>query len=315
MQADTFRFATEDSTNLFVYRWLPDKGVKKKAIVHLTHGMAEHAGRYARLAEALTGAGYAVYADDHRGHGQTAPPNELGWMGKGGFRQSVHDIAQLLVMEKAEQPGLPAVIFGHSMGSFFAQAFLIESGASVRAAVLSGTGGRPSLIASAGRLVARLERARLGPQGKSSLLNALSFGAFNKAFRPNRTAFDWLSRDPAEVDKYVADPFCGFVVSTQLWVDFLDGIAEICRAERQARVPRDVPIYVFCGSEDPVGEKTKSVKQLLEAYGRAGVRDVTHKFYQGARHETLNETNREEVMRDLIAWLDAHVRNSLVRDE
>jgi alpha-beta hydrolase superfamily lysophospholipase len=321
MRADTFTFKAEDQRELFVYRWLPDEGARKKAVVHVAHGMAEHAGRYARVAGALVEAGYAVYADDHRGHGRTAAPQaggrpgapsdgELGWMGPDGFRRSVQDLQQLLVFEKAENPGLPAVLFGHSMGSYFAQAFLVEAGASIRAAVLSGTGGKPSFIASLGRAVARLERARLGPKGKSPLLQALSFDEFNKAFRPNRTAFDWLSRDDAEVDKYVADPLCGFAVSTQLWVDLLDGLAAISRPERQAKIPRDLPIYVFSGSEDPVGEKTKSVQQLLAAYGRAGVTDVTHKFYPGARHETLNETNRDEVTRDLVAWLDSRLASA-----
>jgi alpha-beta hydrolase superfamily lysophospholipase len=193
------------------------------------------------------------------------------------------------------------------MGSYFTQELIIEAGASVRAAVLSGTGGKPSLVASLGRLVARVERARLGPRGASALIQALTFGEFNKAFRPNRTAFDWLSRDEAEVDEYIADPLCGFAVSTQLWVDLLDGIAAISRPERQAKIPRDLPVYVFSGSEDPVGEKTRSVQQLLGAYGRAGVHDVTHKFYTGARHETLNETNRDEVTRDLVAWLDSRL--------
>src|SRR5262249_55554460 len=135
----------------------------------------------------------------------------------------------------------------------------------------------------------------------------LSFDAFNKAFAPNRTAFDWLSRDEAEVDKYIADPLCGFPVTTQLWVDVLDALSDIARPERQAKIPSDLPVYIFAGSEDPVGEKTRSLEQLLGAYGRAGVRDVKHKFYPGARHETLNETNRDEVTRDLVAWFDAHV--------
>jgi len=308
MRADSFTFKADDQKDIHVYRWRPDDGAPARAVIHIAHGMAEHAARYARVAEALVGAGYVVYANDHRGHGKTAAPGDLGWLGPDGFRRCVRDLEQLVAFEKKENPGLPAVIFGHSMGSYMTQALLIEAGAEVRGAVLSGTGGKPSLIASAGRVVARAERRRLGPRGSSKILRALSFDAFNKAFRPNRTAFDWLSRDEAEVDRYVADPLCGFPVSTQLWVDMLDALAMISAPEQQARLPRELPIYVFCGTEDPVGERTKSVEQLLGAYGRAGVRDVAHKFYPGARHETLNETNRDEVTRDLLAWLDAHVR-------
>ena len=308
MRADTFSFKAEDTTELFVYRWLPDEGVARKGVVHIAHGMAEHAARYARFAEALTAAGYAVYGNDHRGHGQTAKgPGDLGAFGSGGFKRAVQDLEQLLVLEKSESPGLPVFLFGHSMGSFLTQAFLIESGAALKGAILSGSSGKPSLLASAGRLVARLERARLGAGGKSKLLNTVSFDAFNKAFAPNRTGFDWLSRDAAEVDKYVADPLCGFEVTTQLWVDVLDANADNARPDRQARVPAALPVYVFAGSEDPVGEKTASLKQLVGAYQKAGLKDVTHRFYQGGRHEMLNETNRDEVTRDVVAWLDAHL--------
>ncbi|MFT3766176.1 MAG: alpha/beta hydrolase [Minicystis sp.] len=152
--------------------------------------------------------------------------------------------------------------------------------------------------------MARAERARLGPRGKSKLLNALSFDDWNKGFKPNRTSFDWLSRDAAEVDKYVADPLCGFLVTTQLWVDLLDGTAEIADPARQAQIPKDLSVFIFAGSEDPVGGKTKGLQQLVAAYQTAGLRDVKHKFYPGGRHEMLNETNRDEVTRDVIAWLD-----------
>jgi len=325
MRADTFTFKAEDTKEIFVYRWAPgsDGGLTPgepgsaphtpgdvaapKAVVHIAHGMAEHAARYARFAEALTEAGYAVYANDHRGHGQTAKDGELGWFGtSGGFRRAVQDLQQLVVYEKAQHPGLGLFLFGHSMGSFFTQAFMIESGSALRGAILSGSAGKPSLMASAGRVVARIERARLGGKGQSKLLTRLSFDDFNKAFAPNRTGFDWLSRDPAEVDKYVADPLCGFAVTTQLWVDVLDGTASIARPERQAEVPKDLPVLIFAGSEDPVGDKTRSLDQLVGAYARAGLRDVTHKFYPGGRHEMLNEENRDEVIRDVVAWLDAH---------
>jgi alpha-beta hydrolase superfamily lysophospholipase len=309
MRSSDFTHQASDGKALFVYRFLPDEGTKVKAVVHISHGMAEHAARYARLAESLTAAGYAVYANDHRGHGKTASTDELGFFGKeNGFARVVADLAELVAHEKKEHPGLPVVLFGHSMGSYMVQQFLFDHGSELAGAVLSGSAGKPNLLASAGRLVARAERLRLGERGKSKLLGDLSFVAFNKQFAPTRTGFDWLSRDAAEVDKYVADPLCGFDVTTTLWVDVLDALGANASPESQARIPKTLPIYVFSGSEDPVSEKTKTLEQLLGAYRLAGIRDVSHRFYPGARHETLNETNRDEVTKDLVTWLDAHVK-------
>jgi alpha-beta hydrolase superfamily lysophospholipase len=308
MRADTFWFDADDGAKLFVHRSLPDEG-SPKAVVHISHGMAEHAARYSRVAEALTKAGYAVYANDHRGHGQTAKSkDDLGFFAdEGGFARCVADLLALTEHEKQEHPKVPLVLFGHSMGSYFAQAFALDHGSELGGLVLSGSSGKPSLLANAGRLVARGERLRLGARGRSNLLHGMSFGAFNKPFAPARTPFDWLSRDAAEVDKYAADPLCGFVVTTSLWVDVLDGLAHNAEPARQAKIPSELPVYIFCGTEDMVSEKTKSTDQLLGAYRAAGLRKVTHRYYPGARHETLNETNRDEVTKDLTSWLDANV--------
>jgi len=304
MQTSTRTLNTEDGAALFVYRWLPD--TPAKAAVQIAHGLAEHAGRYARLAEALTGAGYAVYAADHRGHGRTAPTAaDLGFFAEGeGWRRCLDDLWQLNRQIAAEHPGLPVVLVGHSMGSFMAQHFISEHGEALAGVVLSGTDGKPGALASAGRLIARLERLRLGPRGRSALIHALAFGVFNKAFAPTRTPADWLSRDPAEVDKYVADPLCGFVATTQNWIDLLDALPEIAKPDRQALIPKQLPIHIISGSADPVSDGTKRLQQLLAAYRAAGLERVTHRFYEGARHELFNETNREEVTRDLVLWLD-----------
>jgi len=188
MRTSDFSFRASDGKGLFVYRFLPDEGVKPKAVVHVSHGMAEHAARYARLAETLTGAGYAVYANDHRGHGKTAAAGELGFLAeRGGFARAVQDLVELVAYEKGQHAGLPVVLLGHSMGSSLGQEFLITHGRELRAAALSGASGKPGLLASAGRLIARMERLRVGARGKSALLTNLSFGAFNKQFAPTRT--------------------------------------------------------------------------------------------------------------------------------
>lgn len=274
--------------------------------MQVVHGWAEHAARYARLAEALCREGYAVSADDHRGHGRTArTPAELGYFAdRDGWNRVVDDLWQLNQRIRTDHPQAPIVIFGHSLGAFLAQQFISDHGDSVAAAVLSGTNGKPPALARLGRLIALCERLRHGRHGKSRLLQSMFFGAFNKPFQPARTAFDWLSRDTAEVDKYVADPLCGFDSQVQLFIDILGGLWEISKPARQARIPKTLPIYIFRGSRDPVGG---NIGQLLTAFRAAGLRAVTYKEYSDARHETLNETNRDEVTEDLIAWLNATI--------
>jgi alpha-beta hydrolase superfamily lysophospholipase len=174
-------------------------------------------------------------------------------------------------------------------------------------AVLSASNGKPPPLAALGRVIGRIERLRLGRRGRSALLHELGFGAFNKPFAPARTPFDWLSRDPAEVDKYIADPLCGFQASVQLWIDLVDALGDIARPSRQANIPKHLPVYVIAGSRDPVSANTKGLEQLLNAYRVAGLDRVAHRFYADARHELFNETNREEVTADIIAWLDGVV--------
>lgn len=294
--------AAEDGVQFFVYRWLP---AAPKAAVQIVHGMAEHAGRYGRLAEALNAAGYAVYAADHRGHGRTArTPEDLGFLAEsGGWRKCLDDVWSLNRRVALEHPGLPVFLLGHSMGSSLAMQFISEHGESLAGAALSGASGKPTALAAAGRLITRLERLRLGRRGKSKLVQSLSFDAFNKRFEPARTRFDWLSRDPAEVDKYVADPFCGFPVSVQLWIDLLDGWTRAASAESHRRIPKKLPIYFISGTHDPVSAGTRALNPLLAEWRAAGL-NVEHRFYPEARHELFNETNREEVTRDLVEWLE-----------
>ncbi len=308
MQSSTFTLAAPGGVELFVHRWLPDRPAK--AAVQIVHGLAEHGARYERLASALTQAAYAVYVHDQRGHGRTAKSrDELGFFAaQDGWRLCLEDIQRVNRHIAGEQPGLPIVLLGHSMGATLAQQFISEHGEGLAGVVLSGASGKPPPLAALGRLVARIERLRLGLRGRSALIRALTFGGFNKKFAPARTDFDWLSRDPAEVDKYVADPLCGFNSSVQLWIDLLDALPEVARPARQARIPKSLPIYVVAGSRDPVSEDTKGLVRLLGAYRSAGLARVTHRFYPEARHELFNETNREEATRDLVAWLDGVVK-------
>jgi alpha-beta hydrolase superfamily lysophospholipase len=304
LQTRTFRLTSGDGLELFVYRWL--RPGPCKAIVQIAHGLAEHAGRYARLAEALNVAGYGVYANDHRGHGQTCRnPDEMGFFGRhNGWLLCLDDLWRVNRHITAEHPGTPIVLLGHSMGSRLAEQFLEEHGDALAGAVLSGPGGDPTALAAIGRLILRLERLRLGPEGRSKLANGLAFGAFNKQFAPARTAFDWLSRDPAEVDKYVADPLCGFNATVQLWIDMLDGALGASTARQRSRIPKTLPVYIIAGERDPVSANTRQLFAMLAGYKAAGLQNVQYRFYPEARHELFNETNRDEVVQDLIQWLD-----------
>lgn len=303
MRADSFRLKADDGADIHVHSWLPDGA--PRAAFQIAHGLAEHAARYGRLAQELTARGFAVYANDHRGHGQTAAADDLGFFAESeGWRKCVGDLWTLNRRIAADHAGLPIVLLGHSMGSFMAQDFVADHSEAIASLVLSGSNGPPPAIAGVGRMIARIERLRQGARGKSALLQAMMFGEFNKPFKPARTDFDWLSRDPAEVDAYVADPFCGFAFSNQLAVDLLDALGGLLKPERLARIRKDLPIYIFSGSDDPVGA---NLPALADAYRRAGLANVEMRLYPGARHETLNETNRDEVAADLVRWAETAV--------
>ncbi len=299
-----FRIRAADGLELFAYRWLPTGTLR--GAVQIAHGLAEHAGRYARLAESLTGAGYAVYAHDQRGHGHTATsPEQLGFFArKDGWQKCTDDLRQVNRFIAAEQPGVPIILLGHSMGSTMAAQYISQSGTALAGVVLSGASGRPSPLALAGRVITRLERLRLGPTGRSALVNALTFRDFNRRFAPNRTAFDWLSRDAAEVDNYVADPLCGFNACVQLWIDLLDGWAHAMSPASYNSIPKDLPVLVISGRRDPVSAGCRQIVPMIAAWRKAGLKRIDTRFYPEARHEIFNETNREEVTRDLLDWME-----------
>lgn len=302
MESADFTFQTVDGAKLHVSGWAIDN---PKAVVHILHGMAEYGSRYGRLAAALADAGYTTYAHDHRGHGKSINGDLVGHMADyDGWNRVVEDAHGVNREVAKRHPGVPLVLLGHSMGSFVAQQLLFEHPSDMIATCLSASNGKPPPIAAVGKLVARIERLRLGKRKPSPLIQKLTFEDYNKRFAPNRTTADWLSRDPDEVDIYVADPLMGFAVTTQTWIDMLVALGRIADRKNIARVPKDMPIYLFAGDKDPVGAEGKGMQNLYESYKSAGVFDVRLKLYEGGRHEMLNETNRDEVTKDFIAWCD-----------
>ncbi len=307
MRTQELDLTAADGKRIAAYLWTPEKA--PKAVVQIVHGMAEHAKRYAPLAQVLTGAGYAVIAHDQRGHGRTmADPGEQGhFADRDGWRLVLEDVE--LVRRRAVEafPGLPMCLLGHSMGSSVAQSYVAAHPGAHQALVLSGASESGGPLVTAGLIVAKLERMRQGARGRSPIVAAMSFGTWNKTVSPRRTEFDWLSRDPAVVDAYIADPLCGFRCTNQLWIDLLGAVSRASTPEALAAWPKALPIYVIAGSRDPVSRATSALVTLLEKYREAGLTDVTHEFYPDARHEVFNETNRNEVAAKLVAWLDSHV--------
>jgi len=298
--AGTSKQAAGDGTQLALYRWPVAPG-SVRAVVMIVHGASEHAGRYDRFARFLNENGYAVYAMDLRGHGNTRlRSGALLDAGPDAWNHFVEDQKWLRDLIAREYPGKKIVFFGHSMGSGIAQDYMTRYSRGIDGYVLSGTFYGPALPEEV--LKATDDSARAAPLEPSPIFAGI-FAGFNKPFS-DKPGFDWLSRDAAEVAKYVNDPLCGKPFGNELTRDFLRGLARMRAADVEARIPRDVPIHIISGDQDPVGENTKGVLALIERYRALGVTRVTYKFYPQARHELLNETNRDEVQKDLLTWLD-----------
>ena len=308
MQSTNFIFKSEDSLEIYVYKWEPERNTNIKGVVQIAHGMAETAARYEGFAEVLTENGYIVYINDHRGHGKTAKNIEnVGYLAeKDGFEWLVKDMHTLTDIIKKENKDLPIFLLGYSMGSFLTQRYIMLYGKELKGAILYGSNGRQGLILRIGLLVSKLEIKKNGVKAKSQILNDLIFGGYNKPFKPNRTKFDWLNRNNEEVDKYIKDPFCGTVFTCSFYYDFFKCLIEIENKKNLKTVSRDLPIYIFSGGKDPVGKSGKGVKRLVETYESLGVKDLTFKLYKDGRHDMLNEINKDEVVEDVLAWLSRY---------
>lgn len=302
-----FTFTSSDGLDIYVYKWIPKDG-KVKGLVQIAHGMAETASRYERFAKVLNENGYIVYANDHRGHGKTAGTIEkLGYLAdQDGFELLVEDLYKLSLIIKDEHPNLPLFMFGHSMGSFAAQRYIMLYNKTLNGLILSGSNGKQGIVLKAGLSFAKTEIKKKGRRNKSQKLHNLIFGKYNNAFKPNRAASDWLSRDEKEVDKYIENPYCGGVFTAGFFHDFFKGLISIEDKKNFKLIPKDIPIHILSGDKDPVGNFGKGVMELYNRYRDHGVKDLQYKLYKDGRHEMLNEINREEVFQDIVDWLNSH---------
>ena len=334
IQAEEEWLPVADGTKLYLRRWMipqvdrkqksiaavlrrgrPRQSQRIRGILHIIHGMAEYGERYYPLAQRLCEQGIVVWAADMRGHGRTADPayNDPGLGGQLGHCRDqdaivtiISDIHQIILHGKEIYPDLPVFLLGHSWGSFLAQAYMQAHGEELAGCMLSGSRGPGGLKMLFARPILMGIAALSGSRKASALSYMLVDGPYSASFKPKRTFFDWLSRDAEMVDNYIADPLCGYRCSSGFYRDLIRLLRQIHKPQALAKIPQNLPIYVFSGNADPVGEMGTSPTKLVEALKKRQVTDLEFVLYPGARHETLNETNRDEVMNDLIDWIDRH---------
>lgn len=302
----TFKFKDKFEKEIHVYKWIPKDKTNIKGVVQIAHGMAETALRYDYFANKLTDEGYIVYANDHRGHGKTSENKEkLGFVGDSdGFFLMISDMKELNDIIREENKDLKIILFGHSMGSFLSQRYMQLYGDTIDGLILSGSNGKPKFITKVGKFIAKIEMKLKGRKAKSPLMDKLSFGGFNKRFPDAKTDYDWICGNEEEVKKYIEDDYCGFIETTSFYYDLINGIWSIHEGENFNNIRKDVPIYIFSGEDDPVGDFGKGVRNLYELYKGAGVYDLDYKLYKSGRHEMLNEKNKDEVIENIISWIN-----------
>ena len=301
-----FYFDSRDGKNkIHAVRWMPDSQSRAVCVVQVVHGMAEYAERYEEFAQFMTDRGIVVTGEDHLGHGKSVGENGT----YGYFCEQdpatvlVRDVHRLKKITQELYPGVPYVILGHSMGSFITRNYMYRYGSGIAAAVVMGTGMQPLAVLKISKAIARLQRVFCGPAHVSRLIDKLAFGSYNKRIGNARTPFDWLSRDAERVDRYIADPMCGFVFTVNGFSTLFELISRLYRRENLQQIPKNLPVYMVSGTGDPVGGYGKGVQKAYDSLREAGLENIELKLYEGGRHELMNETNRTEVMQGIYEWL------------
>lgn len=289
---------------IYAQEWKPQGEVR--GIVQIVHGICEYSGRYDHFARFLTEQGFLVVAEDHLGHGKTAPhQGQRGYFTRRkGWKTVVDDVSELHRRTAEKYPGVPYFLLGHSMGSFLVRTYLFRKPAPLTGVILSGTAQQPALLMLGGRMITRLYRLFAGEHFRSGLVHGMALGGYNKPFIPNRTASDWITRDEAVVDAYVADPQCAFRPTVGLYSDMMQGITAMQKPANLQQMQKDLPIFFVAGDQDPVGAMGEGVKAAYDSFLEAGCTDITLKLYAGARHELHNELNRDEYFEDIKDWLN-----------
>lgn len=307
---EEFFFDSFDDKKIHYYKWSNNK--KPKAILQIAHGMIEHAIRYDEFAEFLSSKDVFVYANDHRGHGYTAPDDGLwGYFGaENGWLKLIEDQKQLNMIIKREYPGVPVVFLGHSMGSFIARTYANMYGKTIEGLIISGTAFQPKFMVISAKIILNLSKLFLGEKALSKMLRNLFFAGFLRRIKKPKTPADWLTRDEEIVQKTVTDkPFCTFTPTVQMLIDIVSLIEYSCNFNNVLNINKQMPVLFFSGSEDPVGHYSNGVKKVYSMFVNNGIKNCELKIYNGGRHEMLNEINRVDVFNDILKWLNRNIKN------
>ena len=294
-------------TTIHACLWLPEGEIK--GVVQIIHGMAEYAERYAPFAEYLTENGFAVCADDHLGHGKSVRSAEdLGYFNKRRDSDTViQDIRALQLAVKKQLGNVPYFIMGHSMGSFFCRKYISQYGGDFNGAIIMGSGFKSMVTLNTALLFVGLDAMFCGWRHRSKFIKKLAFGSYNKKFSPARTENDWLSENSENVDRYEADPLCGFDFTNNGYSVLFNIIKQACSKETIAAVPKNLPVFFVAGANDPVGNYGKGVQKAYDKFKKAGIEEVDITLYENARHEILNDNCSEKVKEDILAFITAHM--------
>ncbi len=310
MHYRTNTFTAKDGEIICYYKWDAIVDYKKiRGVIQIAHGIGEHAGRYNSIAHRLQKEGFIVYANDHRAHGKTAEIKRLfGYYdGNDYFEDAVEDMYSLTELMRSEHPDSRFILFGHSMGSLLSRKYTLKYGDEIDALILSGTADFIKGLGHFGLASTKMVSLFRGRQRSNETLRAFFFDEFNKKFKPNRTKLDWISSDETAVDIFEADPYRIENFSIGVFTDILINSKELNKMKAFANTPDELPILIFSGDEDPVGEMGKGVRKVVENFKKYGNEKLTFNLYKGGRHEMLNERNSQEVEEDIITWLNTHI--------
>lgn len=311
MKKNEFYFKSSDKrTAIHAIEWIPEG--EPKAVLQICHGMVEYIDRYDEFARFLSQKGYYVVGHDHLGHGASVRgEEEYGFFHETKGNEVLQsDIHALRICTKKKYPTIPYFLMGHSMGSFLVRQYIQKNGEGLTGVILMGSGYQPAIVLRGGMALCRLFSKVKGDHYRSEWINGFAFGGFNRKFVPARTTMDWLSKDEDRVDAYLAHPWCNFTFTVNAYYYMFAGMLELTKRKQNETIPKNLPIFLVSGKDDPVGAFGKGVVKVYKGYQNIGLRQVRMLLYEKDRHELLNETDRDKVMRDIYEWLELQVLHS-----